>query len=113
MLPVDAGGHAFQAFEHGDEIADIQIAHIAGDLVDALVGSPQLFLGKPDLLAVYIIHEGLPGLPVEQSGEIAGAQVAEIRHFFHGHVFSGVVPDKGDGGVNGAAGFHRVLRPRA
>lgn len=113
MLAVYGRGDTLHAFEHGNEIADIQIAHIPGDLRNTFACSPELFLGQLNLLPVDVVHKAFPNLTVEKAGEVAGAQMAEIRHFFHGHIFSGVVADKGDGGVYGAAGFHRVLRPRA
>ena len=109
MLAVNGRGNTLHAFEHGDKIADVQIAHIPGDLGDTFSRPPELFLGQLYLLPVDVVHKGFPDLAVEKAGEVAGAQMAEIRHFLHGYIFSGVVPNKGDSWVYGAAGLYREL----
>ena len=108
-MAVEGGGYTLYTLENSNEIVRILKAHLAGNVGNAFVGSPEQLLGLFNLPPVDVVYKGLPSLLAEAAGEIAGAQVTEVGHFFHGNVVPGVVMNIHNGGINGAAGLHREL----
>ena len=100
MLAVDQRGGTFEPLEDVDEVAGVQVTQVDADLGDALAGLPELPLGDLHLLPVHIIREALAGLPVEEPGEIAGAQMAQICHLAHADGGAGVAVDIGYSGID-------------
>ena len=106
VLTVDQRGCSLKALENIDEMACIQVTQVNADLGNALAGFPQLSFGDFYLLPVYVICKTFAGLPVEQPGEVAGAQMAEICHFIHADGYARMAVDMSHRRVYGAGFGH-------
>ena len=94
FFSVAVGSHARGLFEDTDKVAGIGEAKLSGKLSNLnLAGGRKALAGGVHLELIHIVYVADADFSVEESGKIADAQTAYVRHLPQHRHFIGIIVD--------------------